>query len=71
MVVLRGWVFLMSEVPLYLPSVVTFVTPKVQSDSEVILHCYKHWGTDATVARLRGMFAFVIVPPPFPPSKVD
>ena len=34
-------------------------TFKNNSDSEVLLHGYEQWGTDL-VARLRGMFAFVI-----------
>lgn len=33
---------------------------KTQSDSEVLIYAYKHWGQDC-VKRLRGMFAFAIV----------
>lgn len=31
-----------------------------ESDSEVVLHGYKQWGLDGLVARLEGMYAFVI-----------
>lgn len=32
---------------------------KTSCDTEVLLYCYKYWGTDC-VSRLRGMFAFAI-----------
>ena len=38
----------------------TGVTFRTNSDSEVLLHGYRAWGTDLA-AKLRGMFAFVIV----------
>ena len=30
------------------------------TDTEVLVHGYRHWGIDALVARLRGMFAFAV-----------
>lgn len=33
---------------------------KSNTDTEVLLHGYKHWGIDGLIERLRGMFAFAL-----------
>jgi len=35
--------------------------PVTSVDSEVVMHCYKHWGADKTIRALRGMFAIVLI----------
>eukprot|EP00746_Dinoflagellata_sp_MGD_P091290 gnl/MRDRNA2_/MRDRNA2_36180_c0_seq1.p1 gnl/MRDRNA2_/MRDRNA2_36180_c0~~gnl/MRDRNA2_/MRDRNA2_36180_c0_seq1.p1 ORF type:complete len:621 (-),score=108.20 gnl/MRDRNA2_/MRDRNA2_36180_c0_seq1:2-1864(-) len=37
------------------------VKPMTESDSEVVLHCYKAWGADRTAKEMRGMFGIVLI----------
>ena len=41
------------------------ITPKTQSDCEVIIHLYKKYGIDQTLRMLDGVFAFVLYTPKY------
>ena len=37
------------------------ITPKTQSDCEIIIHMYKKYGIDYTLSQLDGVFAFILI----------